>query len=239
MANSLSEVIWFREDIHDARRKCDKRLWQYEVMFVYLLALACYCCYLYWAELSEFDSYHRMAFFTWFYLSKPIYLVAASFVMLSASFIHCIYFSPDMDYFMNWQKKIIVQKKSIKYHWPYHYKRGNCSDLIRKSFARFTRGYRSAPLCLGKALGSLDSQRVNDLLCRCFNLDHSTLILQVCMDSSRLLSLQSLAIVPNSTGPWIILRFCLHDAHPVALCDIQCDTHLCRDGHLGHSAVAD
>lgn len=146
----FGQLMSFREDIQVARRVKDwRRLCQYRCMFVLPILNIFYNLYLYSANLNEFDSHIQLDFFKWINSSELSSLVCCGFLLLSTYYLHLLYFSSDISYFMDWFKKIVVEGKRIKYHWPYHYKKKNCSDLIRKTFVRIFRCFQTATISTG------------------------------------------------------------------------------------------
>lgn len=144
-------VIFFRDDIKDAHRKQDwRRLCQYRAMFAIPLLGCIYILYLYRADLNEFDSYLLIDVLQWNHLTKLMYLCAFGFILLSGYLLNILYFSPDMDHFLEWQKRILVRGKPIRYHWPYHYKNQKCSDRIAKVFRLAIYGYQAGVALTGK-----------------------------------------------------------------------------------------
>lgn len=131
----FSSVAWFRDDIQDARKNNDwHRLWQYRFLFVAIAFRIIHFLYLYWTVLNEIESYLLVDMFDWIHLDKLANLVACGPLLLFAFLLHSFYFSNDMHYFFDWYKKIILEQKPVNYHWPLHYKKKDCSRLIRKMF---------------------------------------------------------------------------------------------------------
>lgn len=148
----IREVHWFRADIADAGRKRDhRRLWQYWAIFVIFILFWLYSIRMYQSEFDELESHLEMDIMGWLGQEKPIHLIDTSFSLLSAYFLYLLYFSSDMHYFREWQKKILLEKRNIKYHWPYHYKGGNASELIRRLFQILICGYQTIVLVIGKS----------------------------------------------------------------------------------------
>lgn len=147
----FSTIQWFRADIRVAREEHDwRRLWQYRCIFLVPLFVFLLDSFRFWTKFDQFDSYLKMDIVSWADANKQIYLGLPGFALLNAYFLHVLYFSPDTDYYMHWQRRLILNQKSIRYHWPFHYKSRDCSYLIRKVFYSIVYFYQLGIFALGK-----------------------------------------------------------------------------------------
>lgn len=161
------ELGWFHQDVDDAVEQRDwNRLLQYGCVLLPITITIALYVFVYGPDQNEFDSIMRMDVFQWAHSDRLIYAVSGAHLLLAIYFFNLIYIWSKAKHYKDTFINLIVKEESISYHWPHHYKRQDCSTLIRKIFRHLFRCLQIIIISLGECKFSIDSLLISFFLFR-------------------------------------------------------------------------
>lgn len=138
-----------RDDISRAIETGDQ-LYQYKCIYLVVWLKIVHLLALYWIDLSEMNQYLWFDYMAWVKCGKEAYLVTILMMLLAMYFYKLLYFSKEFDYILNNQRRILLENRDRKYHWPYRYKNQNCCDFVRKCFRISNDAFQTLVIIIGQ-----------------------------------------------------------------------------------------
>lgn len=116
---------------------------QYRCVFVILLTKLVHLIYVQNNDMTLVETLIHYDPYKWVDADEFVYLISYAYMLITCYFIHLIYFSSKSNFFIDSARKVFYETDSVKYNWPYFYKKHQSCGRFILRIANFLLKYFS------------------------------------------------------------------------------------------------